>query len=238
LRLGCEGNYTVPVERIIKEGRKRERGEEGTEKEKGQKKKGRKKRRKQIIYIMHQRFNGSTYSLTKFASRPGELSQAQPIHSIVAGSRKHSQDLITLSVTFSTPSVSSCCILTIHQNMKKVENSITSSRKRGRRWVLESALVHGLLLFGATQSMAQDANSTMFPTVIVNATLSPTDSSNPSASPSLLASGSPSPFPAPPPSDAPTDAPVDVVTPPPTAAPTDAPADIVTPTLTPAEVPG
>ena len=43
--IALPGNYTVPVERIIKEGRKRERGEEGKER-KRREKKGRKKRRK------------------------------------------------------------------------------------------------------------------------------------------------------------------------------------------------
>ncbi len=49
----------MPVEGIIKKGRKRERGEEGKRKKKGKKKKeGRKEENKS--------FNGSTHSLTKF----------------------------------------------------------------------------------------------------------------------------------------------------------------------------
>jgi hypothetical protein len=37
--IATRGNYTVPVEGIIKKGRKRERGEEGKRKKKGKKKK-------------------------------------------------------------------------------------------------------------------------------------------------------------------------------------------------------
>jgi hypothetical protein len=37
--IASTGNYTVPVERIIKKGRKRERGEEGKRKKKGRKRK-------------------------------------------------------------------------------------------------------------------------------------------------------------------------------------------------------
>jgi hypothetical protein len=47
----CVGNYTVPVEGIIKKGRKRERGEEG--KEGKRKKEGRKRKREEKKKINH-----------------------------------------------------------------------------------------------------------------------------------------------------------------------------------------
>jgi hypothetical protein len=46
--IALSGNYTVPVEGIIKKGRKRKRGEEGK-----RKKKGRKRRREEKKKINH-----------------------------------------------------------------------------------------------------------------------------------------------------------------------------------------
>jgi hypothetical protein len=54
-----QGNYTVPVEPIIKKGRKRERGKEGKRKKKGKKKKeGRKEENKSF-----QRFNAFSHEI-------------------------------------------------------------------------------------------------------------------------------------------------------------------------------
>jgi hypothetical protein len=56
------GNYTVPVEGIIKKGRKRERGKGGGEE--GKRKKKRRKRKEE----KKEGFNGSTHALSKFAT--------------------------------------------------------------------------------------------------------------------------------------------------------------------------
>jgi hypothetical protein len=72
----------VPVEQIIKKGRKRERREKG----KGEKKeRKRKEERKEEIYYLHV-FNASTYSLTKFARLSRVLSQVQPTLATISSS--------------------------------------------------------------------------------------------------------------------------------------------------------
>jgi hypothetical protein len=61
------GNYTVPVEGIIKKGRKRERGEGGGEE--GKRKKKRRKRKEE-------REKDSTVQRMEICYAPGALSQA------------------------------------------------------------------------------------------------------------------------------------------------------------------